>query len=717
MRTVTESKIYLLGAMGLLFVLFLAGCSNAGFAPAKKQLNGTEQTGASGGVTNPTAKVTPFNPEDGIDPKMNVDPVNPGTDSVAPQITIATSSDRINYSNYSSIQVSGNCDEKNGIVKVLLGENQIASAVCDGTQWSVDKLSDLSSVAPGVVTVRAELSDAAGNKGTATATLTRAPSDRGFSLTVTAATKIVRNKLKVFLIIDNSGSMKDEQARLAAGISKLTDSLKQYDVEFIVYTTSVTCATPGSVKCTAYGYRTYSWIDPSTGTQMKGVTAPAVSQYKIHDWSALRSPYARKSFSSAMSDLEFNSQRDSLSATISSLGINGSGNEAGLLSMAHILAAEDFNATFAVSPSSESNNGDKVVFLIVTDNDDQSATEPNGQFKDYVRNYAAEVVSTSAWTAANSLAEATGQQASYLVSAAKVHYKKASVCNGDPCFAESDLYFPADPAKYGKVAVACSAELRAELGTSVLTADAVSCDYSAAYPRSVLYPSVSPGNICNAAFVMGGISYLNAYDFQLKVKSSDYQNHQAKNFYPVPGSCSVSYKKYIQAGSLKATLESSQSIENALSSGQSSVLADALKMKLESRFGKQGYLVSGIINRLDMGTETCRAQAEGVGTRYLQFLNGLGAQGYSNTICLDDYSSALSSVKEFAQKVVNKSMPVTLNALESIASVKIVRGGQEILLASADYSVSKDANNALFLNIQSASIQEGDVVKVEVRSL
>lgn len=685
------------------FSILLQSCSRVPLEPVNRDFDGTE---------NPASNTN--------NDSNNNNNEEPSTDTTAPALTIEYPIDntRINYSNFSALGARGTCDEKDGTVRVFIGDKEVGSAQCDGAHWTISQLNHLSSILPGSVLLRAEIVDAALNKGQDQKTVIRAPLDRQVSITATATTVERKNKLKVFLIIDNSSSMAEEQSRLASGLRRLSESLKGFEVEYFIYTTSISGGNRSVVNQSTTFISTNSLGGEEVRSQIKPPDAP--TPYKLSTVMSLFNPQYSAQFTSNLSDADFNQRVQQLQSNVVSIGTSGLQNESGLLAMAHILSAADFESRFRMSVA----NGDKVAFLILSDNDDQSTIEMARNYNiSLQRNissnwsglakYEEDVQQVSGnyqqWIGLPNPTGALFTRVAGHVYVAHIRYQ--SLCNGDPCYA--DDYIKANQVELG-LGSACgtfncpAAMLESYKSTTGRTA--LSCQIKC-FSRQLDFspPNDLSKNYCATSFTTGGKTYANFYDWMAREQGAHF---------PKMDSCRHEYWKYELrpytahqpvAGSLKKT-----TIIQALTNSTTADLPGALRSKLQEKFGPQGYLVAAIINRADLGTAECRAQAEGTGSRYLQFLQSLGSQGFSDTICKDDYSSALSSIKTFAERVVDKTMALSLSSLESAFEVSIRRGSTVIALTADDFSMSTDLQ---FINLRPNLLQEGDIVDIKIRSL
>ncbi len=87
------------------------------------------------------------------------------------------------------------------------------------------------------------------------------------SVLLTAADSEIHSKVKVVLIVDNSPSMAEEQARIATGLQTMMTrlrSLPALDLQFFVYSTSSLARSPSIGTGSSFEKRSYSvWADGS----------------------------------------------------------------------------------------------------------------------------------------------------------------------------------------------------------------------------------------------------------------------------------------------------------------------------------------------------------------------------------------------------------------------------------------------------------------------
>lgn len=184
-----------------------------------------------------------------------------------------------------------------------------------------------------------------GTNPTPTPTVTATPGGNG-NVTYrdyNFAVSTTQNKptIDVVFVVDDSGSMADEQQYLANGVQNLVANLKGNNVNFHVYTTSNDGAKSITTSTTVNGVQSYV-LKPERNTSTQAI--------QIRD---------------DMSDQTIADIGNVFSNTVVSLGITGSGTEQGTCSMLRTLYDQGPNKIFSTN--------NYAAFVLVSDEQDSSA--------------------------------------------------------------------------------------------------------------------------------------------------------------------------------------------------------------------------------------------------------------------------------------------------------------------------------------------------------
>ncbi|MBX9767918.1 MAG: hypothetical protein K2X47_11655 [Bdellovibrionales bacterium] len=220
---------------------------------------------------------------------------------------------------------------------------------------------------------------------------------------VSSSFRATQNKIfptiKVVLVVDNSPSMRLIQQKLSQGLQSLADDVFMYDTEFYLYTTSQDIADPKS----AVRYEkvcevlTKDSMNPANLTLAETRTGACPTSPNpgaaANDRKVFREvDRARLSPSlmplsdfrlrgGSLSRVEFEAFKLRLSNAIQAAGTSGSADELGVCSMVRTIYENNGGPFQVISGPSESQQKDVVVFIAISDEDDQSVVggQPHGQ--------------------------------------------------------------------------------------------------------------------------------------------------------------------------------------------------------------------------------------------------------------------------------------------------------------------------------------------------
>lgn len=180
--------------------------------------------------------------------------------------------------------------------------------------------------------------------------------------------------VKTVLVVDNSGSMVEEQQLLAQNSRSLADAIHGKNVEVTLLTTSARDNATSAEKSTHSQLTLFNWIR-GDGTLIAAPGAPGLSDGPMYPGytkqvSHVLNPSLSGApivFSANMSDGDFADKREQLYDAIVGVGIDGSDNEAGLCAIGRALAE-------TTGPNPIFQRGDKAAFLLMSDANDFSTS-------------------------------------------------------------------------------------------------------------------------------------------------------------------------------------------------------------------------------------------------------------------------------------------------------------------------------------------------------
>ena len=226
--------------------------------------------------------------------------------------------------------------------------------------------------------------------------LDREPSFKEVSSSFRATQNKIFPTIKVVLVVDNSPSMRLIQQKLSEGLPSLVDDIYMYDTEFYLYTTS---QAPGDSKRAVEFVKECEILQKDSADPTKLVLLETRAGTCPTTPTPDGNPDDRKIFRDVdraklaqsllpledfrlkggqLSRVEFEAFKLRLSTAIQSAGTQGSADELGICSMVRTIYESSGGPFKVVEPPSGSTQKDVVVFLAISDENDQSML-PNGQ--------------------------------------------------------------------------------------------------------------------------------------------------------------------------------------------------------------------------------------------------------------------------------------------------------------------------------------------------
>ncbi|MCH2534118.1 MAG: hypothetical protein MK008_06735 [Bdellovibrionales bacterium] len=480
-------------------------------------------------------------------------------------------------------------------------------------------------------------------------------------------------ELKVVMIVDNSSSMKSAQEYLSQGIRPLLSRIRALGIKVSFYVYSTTQFHNDGDNHIADYNRFYRYTDEN-GIYRETTSDPGYYggfQYDVEKTitPSLRDPIGGvMTIDSDMSEDEFNQFEDKITSVISDeIGIHGDSKERGLCTLSRTLFDKGNNQFLSA--------GDNVLFLVVTDENDESETA-NSCYSKLVkkRDCDAKYGTYYSYNQCDQSNTAECDRVKYRVWAVdalqKVSRRKIwATCENRYIADGTELVETSTEYTYRDVHDKSCSEIpfgegicnadditRVREKTScsteeeVITSCKTSCyeynSYSTEY-NDYNKDTLGKNLMFNSFTTSGGNTYSNLIEYmEAKHPDREFNTTEYRRY---------GYKEATRCDELPYEYSSYQ--EDMGFSPETTSLKDVIKMKADSMFGADGYSLSLIINDKELNEQVgCALQgAQSFGTEYLNLANDLYIPGGVSSICSADYSSALNNVGAFAQKVANES--------------------------------------------------------------
>lgn len=478
-------------------------------------------------------------------------------------------------------------------------------------------------------------------------------------------------ELKIVMVVDNSSSMSAAQKYLNSGLQNLIQKLKSLNIntKFYIYTTTQFLEdgrVPTSETSKYSRYETFDgtwkettgWFSEGYAYDIERVITPNLLPPVGGEPLELTKDMSNVDFD------HFKNRLEDILTTNAGVGVNGSSKEQGLCTVARTIFDRGPNAIFS--------KGDNTLFLVVTDENDESETSCFAKKKtkrDCDSKYTPGGYTTKLCDQSN---PSSCDRTRYIVKSGNGSYKayrrikvtcsKEVLADGVKVMKDgltSIRYWSYDNepcSKYPYGEGFCGAKELQLLKTGgnvrycngsndVITACS---SYCSEQPVEFIYNDYDKAtigiNLMTTPFKVGGVGYANL---------TEYINTRSHFTYD----SSSSYNRYVQGQRLGCEDLPEELVTYQEELGldpKNNTLKDAIKQQADNLFGASNYSMSLIINDENLNKKAgCSMIGEqSYGTEYTQLASGLKIPGGVSSICSDDYSSALNNIGDFAQKVV-----------------------------------------------------------------
>lgn len=515
-------------------------------------------------------------------------------------------------------------------------------------------------------------------------------------------------ELKIVMVVDNSSSMKAAQEYLNNGLKSLIRRLRSLNIntKFYIYTTT---QFEDDGRQPSSDISKYSRYEDFNGIWHE--TTGWFRETYVYDIERVLTPNLLPpvggevlELSKDMSESDFNDFEQRLENLLTSsdgVGVNGSSQEQGLCTVARTLFDDGPNSIFS--------SGDNTLFLIVTDENDDSESncfskkitkrecdskyEPGG----YTTKLCDQDNPSSCDRSHYKLYSTDGSYKSYrriLVECSKQVLADGEYVMKDGVSAIKYWSYANEPCSKYPYGPGFCGEKEKELlkrgntafcngENDVITACSSTCVEKEVEYNYYDYNKETVGiDLMSNPVTIAGVRYANL---------AEYVNSRSDFTY----NSSSKYIRYVQGQRLGC-----EDLPEELSTYQEELgldptrnsLKDAIKQKADSLFGEDGYSMSLIINDEELNKQVgCSMVGEqSFGSAYKQLANRLKIPGGVSSICSTDYSAALNNIGSFAEKVAGGGYK-TIQLSEGERVLKITtksdEGNEYTLSTPEDYTV------------------------------
>ncbi len=584
------------------------------------------------------------------------------------------------------------------------------------------------------------------------------PTQRSLSVPVTTTTtaSVPGSELKVFLIVDNSVSMKDNLEQMVKSLGTFVDSLKGNDVSYYIYTTDslhkINDAYPfmnqklsptkafglasGTFKFTngVTVERAFPWADYNTSDYFKqGLTKP-----DFEGTIALAKDYAEQNGGRLIQKATHGaSQLSSLKSRIVQLVTDmptGSSDESGLCTLKRILRAQG-----SVAPVK---TGDKALFVVMSDEDDavrayqHACSEKLVEDNEYIATGSVGTgvcnPATQSCTFFNARFPKKINRSYGTISATGRSVDKVVQTKGGHCFGYDLSCGPVGSRP-------CNEAERNQMMSmgSMKGLNLESCIYTASAKIDIesqvvkIHENQVQGfsdsvNYCSSSLQIGGVSYSNVVDYLVKT-----------NQFPAgadSSSCSTSWGMEIaSSGYVRSDRTIKIYDSNQILTDYSVPLRGALPMDgavdiglnalmnipsdLDKMFGQDGYALFSVIHdeKLDKAAGCSMGSSSGsIGKTYKQVQLATNYPNNVYSICDASYKAPVERMIMIAKQMISNSIEVTSfdPGVEEIMGISIQRNSEAIQVSKSDYQVV-----GTNLILKPGLLVAGDLIKIQLESL
>jgi hypothetical protein len=510
--------------------------------------------------------------------------------------------------------------------------------------------------------------------------------------------------VKVVLIVDNSPSMKDEQAKLATGVENMIEGLKSQkaNVDFLVYTTS----SDSNDKPVSHIDSSYVTRDGDGNEIFSAIRPPGTNpsaHSKRESWK-LNAPLTKTGFTAnslrvrvSDSDDTYTSVKANLKSLITGIDIKGSDAEQGFCVMGRLLD-EIIPSSSAVATNAIFSSGDHVAFVVISDSDD--VTNADSCLKQRETNYSIQTQLGAANLKSSVRSEVTRwDYATYFYKPSDtqfyVTYNYSSTVTEDgqvrPAIKSGAATL--NIADYGNPPVSgsyanCTAPILSYVQSAVTGYITDSCKYRESYTYkgfSKADSSLLSRNLCSESFVENSITYSNLYDYYKRNYAAELQGYLNNS---CNGTGSYGVTPYLQGTQSLSKIRDDLLLPAIASSGTKAAIRagvvttpsiqDAISGRASELFGTEGFRFAAIVD-LDNDPNDCAGIAtESQGKKYREYSESLGSRGSTHSICASSYYPALQGVQTFIDHVMQTAYEIQLLDNEKIIAVAVRRSGSKI---------------------------------------
>jgi hypothetical protein len=459
---------------------------------------------------------------------------------------------------------------------------------------------------------------------------------------------------------------------------------------------------------TTWNYR----LEPALNGSVDTVSIPIL--YPFDEYSTTQSVTKPLIFSAGMDQASFDTLRLNVQSQLNTIPLTGSSAPSGMTTMGYVLTDTGPNQVFFP--------GDKGAFIVISDND-SSVQEAYVSGED---SYDIDSITVSyAGNPGYYWNTATVQTMDYNWS-----YTYPTIENetGTAVTITSTAYegwgsfnpssWPGTTTTGCSTMKACTQGMINALAAHVSVApSAVTCSYGCSGNLGPFYAASSVTmnssvevNACTSSFVEGGITFASpdAY-YEKYYKTGTGALGIANDYAIIPGSCTssvqtytgyppsssiVDYWNYNSSSNIVDLASIFNTIVNPAAAPRPTFtpvdLEPQMKTVLDKTLGVGGYFFSAIVGGGTSHSATPNPQCTpaATGTSYIKLATQLGNQGVTQSICDQDYSSALTPLQNFITTGVQNSYTLQLGATEHISKVQTQGAtGAPITLTSSQVTI------------------------------
>lgn len=511
------------------------------------------------------------------------------------------------------------------------------------------------------------------NYQTTTTPVTTTATGISRSVTIDPTFNQQKADVKVLFVVDDSYTMSQSQAQLAAAVDSLLTPLQGHNAEFKIVSTS-------GVPSNEVDYTISTRYLTEQRVEIPFSQVTSVSSYLVEKNIVNTVAYRHQAFKLYRDSTtsQFNSLKTQIKAAIQSVGVNGSDTEEGFCATARQLFDQTSSKFFKP--------GDKAAVVILSDENDSS------EFSKCVTRYVQRVSSKPV------VYYNYGQLRARLT--LEYQISRDGVTSWVPVVWGVGL----SGAQSITLGANCSAN---DKSTSVQKL--TSQGYNVRNVSACVYESVqasyygsdigddgtdSTKNLCSSSTYFHGQFFSNLYTMVNSI-----------GFSAESGSCT---KQIVAGSAVSQSIEYDSVVKSDMSASNTQDLKYAIFNKSTELFGNGGFIVASLVH---LSGESCAlATGQSYGTKYHDLKLILNNSGVEASLCSGSFSSVLSQVSNFVVTESTKSYVVSgLTDAESVTAVSVRRGGSLIKLTSSDYELVRGT-----ITLTGFVLVSGDVIEVTI---